>query len=185
MTTHFSLEQLDTPTGNVLIVCDQQDRLRAVDWEEHRDRMHRLLRLYYGSYTLTERSATDTSPACDGLRAYFAGDLEACTNVPIKTNGTEFQQAVWKALRDIPAGTTLSYGALAARIGRPRAARAVGLANGANPTPIVVPCHRVIGANASLTGFGGGLQRKSWLLSHEHAMCQSLRATAKAYSELA
>lgn len=173
-TAQFLLEQLDTPTGNVLIVSDTQHLLRAVDWEEHQERMHRLLRLHYGEYTLAQRSAADASPARDCLRAYFAGDLDACASLPVKTNGTEFQQAVWKTLRDIPAGSTLSYGALAARIGRPKAARAVGLANGANPTPIVVPCHRVIGSDASLTGFGGGLTRKSWLLSHEQAMGQSI-----------
>ncbi len=83
--------------------------------------------------------------------------------------GTPFQRDVWAALREIPVGKTLSYGALAAKIGRPKAVRAVGLANGANPIGIVVPCHRVIGADSSLTGYGGGLDRKRWLLNHEGA----------------
>src|SRR6185437_637184 len=85
------------------------------------------------------------------------------------TAGTAFQREVWRALRDIPAGQTISYGELARRIGRPAAVRAVGLANGANPIGVVVPCHRVIGANGSLTGYGGGLHRKEWLLAHERA----------------
>jgi methylated-DNA-[protein]-cysteine S-methyltransferase len=85
----------------------------------------------------------------------------------VATSGTEFQNQVWTALRRIPTGKTLSYGALAKQIGRPAAVRAVGLANGSNPIAIVVPCHRVVGANASLTGYGGGLERKRWLLDHE------------------
>jgi len=101
------------------------------------------------------------------LDAYFAGDLTAIDDVPVATNGTPFQRTVWAALRRIPAGTTTSYGALAASIGYPSAMRAVGLANGANPVAIIVPCHRVIGADHSLTGYGGGLPRKRWLLEHE------------------
>src|SRR5690606_5527006 len=97
----------------------------------------------------------------------FEGDISALDALPVVTGGTEFQRRVWAALRQIPAATTISYGQLAARIGAPAASRAVGLANGANPVPIVVPCHRVIGANGKLTGFGGGLPRKQWLLSHE------------------
>ena len=93
--------------------------------------------------------------------------MDALTDLPVVTNGTDFQRTVWDALRRIPIGHTVSYGALALRIGRPKATRAVGLANGANPVPIIVPCHRVIGANGSLTGFGGGLDRKRWLLTHE------------------
>lgn len=100
------------------------------------------------------------------LRAYFDGKLRVF-DLPLAAQGTPFQQRVWKALRDIPYGTTVSYGALAGRIGRPKASRAVGLANGRNPISIVVPCHRVIGADGSLTGYGGGLPRKRWLLNHE------------------
>ena len=107
------------------------------------------------------------STAARALLAYFEGDLNAVDELPTETNGTAFQRAVWTALRKIPAGRTVSYGALAAQIGNHKAVRAVGLANGANPIAIVVPCHRVIGANASLTGYGGGLHRKRWLLAHE------------------
>src|SRR5215831_1034053 len=102
-------------------------------------------------------------------QAYFDGDLVAVASLPTATNGTNFQRAVWDALRHIAPGETISYGMLANRIGRPSAMRAVGLATGANPIAIVVPCHRVIGANGTLTGYGGGLERKRWLLAHERA----------------
>ena len=100
------------------------------------------------------------------LRAYFAGKLTRF-DLPLRLAGTAFQNKVWTALRDIPFGETVSYGALASRIGKPTASRAVGAANGANPLPIVVPCHRVIGSNKSLIGFGGGLETKRFLLAHE------------------
>ncbi len=100
------------------------------------------------------------------LQAYFAGELRDF-ELPLAAKGTPFQQRVWRALCAIPYGATISYGELARRIGQPTASRAVGLANGRNPIAIVVPCHRVIGANGSLTGYGGGLERKRWLLAHE------------------
>ncbi len=93
-------------------------------------------------------------------------------NIPVYTSGTVFQQAVWQALRSIPPGTTLSYGALAKKLGRPKAVRAVGTANGANPVGIAIPCHRVIGMDGSMTGYGGGLERKRWLLAHENACAE-------------
>jgi methylated-DNA-[protein]-cysteine S-methyltransferase len=108
--------------------------------------------------------------AFDDLRAqlgeYFAGHRQEF-DLPLHASGSRFQRRVWDALREIPFGETTSYGALAGLIGSPGAARAVGLANGQNPISIVVPCHRVIGANGSLTGYGGGLPAKRWLLSHE------------------
>ncbi len=100
------------------------------------------------------------------LQAYLAGELREF-GLALAAEGTPFQQRVWRALCDIPYGETISYGELARRIGQPKAARAVGLANGQNPISIVVPCHRVIGADGSLTGYGGGLARKRWLLAHE------------------
>jgi methylated-DNA-[protein]-cysteine S-methyltransferase len=103
---------------------------------------------------------------CKQLQAYFAGALRDF-DLPLAAQGTPFQQGVWRALCAIPYGETISYGELARRIGQPTAVRAVGLANGRNPIAIVVPCHRVIGANGSLTGYGGGLARKRWLLAHE------------------
>jgi methylated-DNA-[protein]-cysteine S-methyltransferase len=100
------------------------------------------------------------------LAAYFAGELTAF-DLPLAPRGTDFQQRVWGALRAIPYGATTSYGELARRLGDPHATRAVGAANGRNPLSIVVPCHRVIGADGALTGFGGGIERKRWLLAHE------------------
>jgi methylated-DNA-[protein]-cysteine S-methyltransferase len=108
----------------------------------------------------------------------LAGDLLAIDRVPVRTGGTAFQREVWAALRTIPAGKTISYGMLAARLNRSKAVRAVGAANGANPVGVVVPCHRVIGADASLTGYGGGLERKRWLLEHEGVRLSELRPAA-------
>jgi methylated-DNA-[protein]-cysteine S-methyltransferase len=102
------------------------------------------------------------------LHAYFAGELTDF-HLPLAMDGTAFQRRVWSELREIPYGQTISYGELARRVGRPGAARAVGLANGRNPVGIIVPCHRVIGADGSMTGYGGGLARKVWLLEHEAA----------------
>ena len=107
--------------------------------------------------------------AAGELAAYFAGELLEFT-VPVAGRGTAFQRRVWAALRDIPYGETESYGQLAARLGDPRANRAVGLANGRNPVAIVLPCHRVIGSTGALTGYGGGMARKRWLLDHEAAV---------------
>jgi O-6-methylguanine DNA methyltransferase len=104
--------------------------------------------------------------ARDQLEAYFAGDLTAF-DLPLAPVGTPFQQRVWSALVEIPFGETVSYGSLAIRLGRPGAARAVGLANGSNPISIIIPCHRVIGSDGRLTGYGGGIDRKAWLLDHE------------------
>lgn len=167
MCEQFYSERFDTPTGRMLIVTDQNQRVRAADWEEKGDRTLRLLRRHYGENGFELQDAHSESQARMALQAYFEGHLEAIEEIRTHTRGTDFQRRVWAALRDIPAGTTQSYGQLAARIGHPAAVRAVGAANGANPIPVIVPCHRVIGANASLTGFGGGLERKRWLLAHE------------------
>jgi len=104
------------------------------------------------------------------MRAYFKCDIAAIDGLPVETAGTPFQRSVWRALRRIRRGTTISYAELARWIGKPRAVRAAGLANGQNPISIVVPCHRVIGSNGTLTGYGGGLPRKKWLLEHEGAL---------------
>ncbi len=168
----FSVEHLDTPTGCLLVVTDDEDRLRAVDWEDHEDRLRQLLQRQYGADAVLQ-AASRASVASRSLRAYFDGDMGCLAGLAVATNGTAFQRTVWDALRQIPPGRTVSYGALAERIGRPGAMRAVGLANGANPISIVVPCHRVIGANGTLTGFGGGLERKRWLLAHEGASDQA------------
>jgi methylated-DNA-[protein]-cysteine S-methyltransferase len=105
------------------------------------------------------------------LEDYFAGRAVEF-DIPLSLAGTEFQRRVWTALREIPHGETISYGELARRLGMPGASRAVGLANGRNPIAIVIPCHRVIGADGSLTGYGGGLERKAWLLRHEAGVAE-------------
>ena len=161
------LDRLATPIGTALIVTDEAGRLRAFDFEDFEPRMRRLLARHYGDTPLVPGAAP---PALkQALAGYFAGDLAALAKIDWATAGTEFQRAVWAALITIPIGETLSYADLAARIGRPKAVRAVGLANGANPVAVVVPCHRVIGADGSLTGYAGGVERKRWLLEHERA----------------
>lgn len=165
----FRLERLATPTGEMLVVTDDAGRLRAADWETHLERFHRLIARHYGADVSLVEKPGPASNAARALSAYFAGDLAAIETIETATAGTAFQRQVWAALRTIPKGQTLSYGALAARIGKPKAVRAVGLANGQNPVAIIVPCHRVIGANGSLTGYGGGVDRKQWLLAHEGA----------------
>jgi methylated-DNA-[protein]-cysteine S-methyltransferase len=121
------------------------------------------------------RNAARLAAASRQFAAYFAGDLHAF-ELPLHAHGTPFQQAVWRGLTTIPYATTISYGELARRIRRPHAVRAVGAANGANPLAIIVPCHRVIGSNGTLTGYGGGLPAKQWLLDHErrHAPATAL-----------
>ncbi|HEY8384048.1 MAG TPA: methylated-DNA--[protein]-cysteine S-methyltransferase [Microvirga sp.] len=172
---HLLLDRFASPIGTILLVSDGQ-ALRALDFHDHEERLHRLLERQYGAVTLTRGPVPQAMTGA--LAAYFAGDLEATGAIAVETGGTPFQRRVWAALRSIPAGTTTTYGALAAELGQPGASRAVGLANGANPVGIVVPCHRVIGANGSLTGFGGGLPRKQWLLEHEGAQLGLFRGTA-------
>ena len=162
----FHIERIDTPIGETFIVTDAAGALRSIDWSDHAGRLHRRLERQYGP-GLEVSEAEAPSAARRAVEAYFAGELAALDAVRTEAAGTEFQRDVWRALREIPLGETTSYGELARRIGRPKAVRAVGMANGANPIPVVVPCHRVIGADASLTGFGGGLDRKRWLLAHE------------------
>ncbi|THT96408.1 methylated-DNA--[protein]-cysteine S-methyltransferase [Lampropedia puyangensis] len=166
-TLHLQLEKVASPLGAMLLVTDEQQRLRAVDWHDYEDRMHLLMRRQYKGTTLSLHERATPSPASCALQAYFDGDIAAIATLEVAMGGTDFQRQVWSALRGIAAGKPISYRDLAARIGRPTAVRAVGLANGANPIGIVVPCHRVIGSNASLTGYGGGLHRKQWLLAHE------------------
>lgn len=159
------LDRLKTPIGVALLVTDEDGVLRALDWEDHEPRMRQLLRQQCGAVELKEAKAPAAVKA--PLSAYFKGDIDRLGDVNWRVAGTPFQRKVWNALPKIPAGSTLSYGALAARLGTPRAMRAVGHANGSNPISVVVPCHRLIGANGSLVKYGGGLERKRWLLRHE------------------
>jgi methylated-DNA-[protein]-cysteine S-methyltransferase len=168
----FSLDRLQTPIGIALLVTDPDGALRALDWEDYETRLRQLLRLQYGATILKDAPAPDELKLT--LRSYFAGDLDRLKTIKWRVAGTPFQRQVWTALTSIPAGTTTSYGALAAQLGMPKAVRAVGLANGSNPISVVVPCHRVIGANGSLTGYGGGLPRKRWLLEHEGVVLKAV-----------
>ncbi len=161
----FGLDRVTTPIGIALLVTDAEGALRALDWEDYEHRMRELLRLHYGAVDLSDRSApTEMRIALSG---YFDGDFGRLSAITWRIAGTPFQQKVWNALAHIPAGTTMSYGALAAKIDLPKAIRAVGHANGSNPISVVLPCHRLIGADGSLVKYGGGLERKRWLLRHE------------------
>jgi methylated-DNA-[protein]-cysteine S-methyltransferase len=168
-TPNALLSRLACPLGTILLVSDAAERLLALDWEDHQPRMERLLQVQRGLPASQLRPWPAPRRLAQQLERYFAGEIDALTAIEVSACGTPFQRAVWAALRRIPAGSTLSYGALARCIGRPSAVRAVGAANGQNPIGLVVPCHRVIGADASLTGYAGGLTRKRWLLRHEAA----------------
>ena len=161
----FMLDRLTTPIGTMLLVTDEDGVLRALDFEDYEARMKELLRLHYGAVSL--RSGRAPKAMRSALSAYFEGDFAALKTIAWRVAGTPFQRKVWTALPRIPAGKTMSYGALAAKLGAPNAMRAVGHANGSNPISVVIPCHRLIGANGSLVKYGGGLHRKQWLLRHE------------------
>jgi methylated-DNA-[protein]-cysteine S-methyltransferase len=161
----LTLDVLATPIGEIDVVTDVEGRLRVLEFHDQPQRLARALRLHHRD------AAVRTGPAPvavrDGLAAYFAGELAALKTVPWTIGGTAFQRQMWNALVEIPLGETTTYARLAERIGRPAAVRAVGAANGANPIAVVVPCHRVIGTGGALTGYGGGVERKRWLLAHE------------------
>jgi methylated-DNA-[protein]-cysteine S-methyltransferase len=157
-------DRIDTPIGRLALVVHPDGRLCAAGFTDGHRRMDRFLGSGLESRLVEARDPGGISAA---LARYFAGDTRAIDGLPVAPTGTEFQLAVWGWLQRIPCGETWSYGELARRLGRPSAVRAVGLANGANPIAVVVPCHRVIGADGSLTGYGGGIERKRWLLAHE------------------
>ncbi len=161
----FFIDTLKTPLGELKIVTDEQGALRLVGWEDENGRYINTLRRWHGDMVLEAKKNAFGRTAA--MRAYFDGDVGVLDSLPVASAGTEFQKTVWKTLRRIPAGETWTYGQMAKFIGDPNSTRAVGLANGSNPIGIVVPCHRVIGANGTLTGYGGGLPRKKWLLEHE------------------
>lgn len=159
------VDALDSPVGR-LTLCDRAERLCMLHFGDDGASIDETLERWYPGEPRARRPLPGRR---DMLARYFAGELDAIDSVVVELNGTEFQKRVWLALRRIPAGSTLSYAELARRIGERPAVRAVGAANGANPVAVVVPCHRVIGSDGTLTGYGGGLDRKRWLLDHEHA----------------
>lgn len=158
------IDEVDSEIGPIALMV-KDGALCALEFEEFRQRLLRSLEVRYGRVLL--RQQEDPGGYSSRMRAYLDGELEALSDIPVETKGTPFQEQVWQALREIPPGRTVSYGELAASIGEPRAVRAVGLANSRNPVGIVIPCHRVIGADGSLTGYAGGMERKRWLLAHE------------------
>ena len=161
----LTLDRVATPVGEVLLVTDGEGSVRALDFADYVARMYRLLARHAPGATIVEGRAPERVRTA--VEGYFGGDMRALDGLKVTTGGTDFQRSVWKALRAIPAGETRTYGQLAAAIGSPKAVRAAGLANGQNPVAVIVPCHRVIGANGTLTGYAGGLERKRWLLEHE------------------
>jgi methylated-DNA-[protein]-cysteine S-methyltransferase len=167
------LSRLPSPLGEILLVTDAGGAVRALDFHDFEPRMLRLLGRHYAAFDLSPGEAPVA--VREALEAWFGGDLAALDRIPVATGGTDFQRSIWAALRTIPAGRTWTYGRLAQTIARPSAVRAAGLANGANPVALIIPCHRVIGADGTLTGYAGGLERKRWLLAHEarHAAAQA------------
>ncbi|MDQ6433813.1 methylated-DNA--[protein]-cysteine S-methyltransferase [Mesorhizobium sp. LHD-90] len=161
----LTVQRIATPLGDMLLVADPENALRAAEFADCEERLGRLLdrRLGAGRYRLESGPVSGAA----ALDAYFTGDVGAIDEMEVCYGGTPFQQEVWRALRGIAPGRALTYSGLATAIGRPSAPRAVGHANGANPFSIVVPCHRLIGANGDLTGYAGGIARKRWLLDHE------------------
>lgn len=161
------LERLPTPIGLMRLVTDGEGALRRLDWGDE-NRGEDRPRPDKGAAQIEPHLGV--SDALIALEAYFAGDIAAIEGLVARPEGTEFQRRVWAALREIPAGATAGYGEIAAQIGQKQAARAVGIANNRNAIAIVIPCHRVIGADGALVGYGGGVERKLWLLRHEGAM---------------
>ncbi|MGH7789570.1 MAG: methylated-DNA--[protein]-cysteine S-methyltransferase [Candidatus Binatia bacterium] len=165
--TTIEITEFDSPLGDVRIATSA-GRLCAMGFAEHWDRLQARLQQRFGRGTAA--AAQPATPLVGRLQAYFAGDLSALAGVDVDPGGTPFQRRVWDALLHIPAGQTTSYSAIASAIGAPRAVRAVGAANGANPIWLVIPCHRAIGADGRLVGYAGGIERKRWLLQHEGAL---------------
>jgi methylated-DNA-[protein]-cysteine S-methyltransferase len=158
---------LPSPLGELTVVT-AGDRLAGLQFSDCAARLRRALERRFGGAALV--AGPVPAAVAGALRAYFAGDLGALDAVEVDAGGTAFQARVWRALRRIPPGTTAAYRDLARRIGAPGAVRAVGAANGANPVGLVLPCHRVIGADGALHGYAGGVARKRWLLRHEGAI---------------
>ena len=163
------ISTLPSPVGPLALACDAQGRLRGVSFGEG---LSKIMGREYPASVLTDGETPETVRV--ELEAYFAGDQAALGRAPWSLDGAVaangFQARIWRALADIPAGLTLSYGEMAKRAGEPGAAQAAGVALNRNPIAVVLPCHRVIGADGAMVGFGGGLERKTWLLRHEGAL---------------
>ncbi|HXP73071.1 MAG TPA: methylated-DNA--[protein]-cysteine S-methyltransferase [Stellaceae bacterium] len=162
--TCITFARVKSPVGEIVLAC-KGDALCALEFADAEKRMVAWLGRRFGDFERVE--AADPGGVCTRLGAYLLGDLEALDDIVVDGGGTEFQRKVWKGLRRVAAGKVVSYQGLAERLGMPNSVRAVARANALNPISIVVPCHRVIGSDGSLTGYGGGLPRKRWLLEHE------------------
>lgn len=163
----FLTDRIATPIGEMILIA-RDGVLLLLEFDAARDRVKREIMARFGNVDL--QPATNPFGLSDILRDYFAGNLKAIDHLITDGGGTEFEKNVWAELRKIPCGQTVSYGSIARKLGDIQLSRAVGTANGKNPISIVVPCHRVIGADGTLTGYGGGLHRKEWLLRHEGAL---------------
>lgn len=165
----LTLSSLPSPIGPIALACDAEGRVRGASFGEGLDRT---IRRTWPGATLAEGGVPEAARAA--LDAYFGGEAGALTGIAWSLDGAVagggFQMRVWRALAEIPAGTTISYGEMAKRAGEPGAAQAAGVALNRNPIPLVLPCHRVVGADGAMIGFGGGLERKTWLLRHEGAL---------------
>jgi len=158
------IAKFDSPIGSItLAVSDQY--LCALSFSESWPSAEVILGRRFGS--IDSRKVEDSAGVVGHLKSYFSGSVEALSDINVDPGGTQFQRKVWAKLCELQPGETISYSNLACRVGSPAAVRAVGAANGANPIPIVIPCHRVIGADGRLVGYGGGIERKQWLLDHE------------------
>lgn len=176
--TVLLFDHFESPVGTILITA-ANGKLCSLDFGDYDERMQRLLTGRLGSFV--REPTSDPFGFRRKIEAYFSGDLAIIDTIPVDTGGTAYQQMVWNALREIPLGTVSTYGALAKKIGS--VARAVGITNSLNPVGIVVPCHRVIGADGTLTGYAGGLHRKEWLLRHEGVNLDALLSQKKRPTE--
>ena len=163
MTTLYTT-RVESPIGSLYLFA-REECLVALEFAELRDQVLRKLETRYGPVTLVETE--NPAGAASALRDFFKGDIRALDAIAVDPGGTPFQKQVWAKLRGIPAGKTTSYAAIARSVGRPKAVRAIGAANGRNPVALVIPCHRVVGSDGKLHGYAGGLDRKEWLLEHE------------------
>lgn len=168
--TRITFARVTSPVGDIVLAC-KGDALCALEFADAEKRMIAWLKRRFGDFERVD--AADPGGVCTRLGAYLLGDLDALDDIVVDGGGTEFQRKVWKGLRRIAAGKVVSYQGLAQRLGMPSSVRAVARANALNPISIVVPCHRVIGSDGSLTGYGGGLPRKRWLLEHEGVVLPS------------
>jgi len=166
----IELTTIDSPIGDLTLAA-RASRICLLHFGVEDDHVRRWIARWYPHMTV--QRVADAAGGAGTLARYFAGDLHALDELDVELNGTPFQRRVWERLRSVRAGTTASYAEVARQVGASHAVRAVGAANGANPVAIIVPCHRVIGTNGSLTGYGGGLDRKQWLLRHEGATAGS------------